>query len=242
MLLLPISIGNKQTTTLLDSGSALSIISLDFLLKSNPHITLKPIKINLVAANKTSIQVAGQCRLRINFGKFSLRVPFVVVDSPLSHQVILGSDWIMGTKADIITSDKTIRLPGHPAVEFTTTTMETKSHSITAVTVERPAVLYPAFMQSFEAGTGGIVVCKIKGQKVQDGSVVCIPTPNDQLDIAVTSYRNQVNLPFANFLKEDLTLWPNKPLARAIIFKAEEVEPNYVLPCNATTTNKYMVR
>ena len=130
LLYVPISIGNEQTTALLDSGSAVSIMSLNSLLKTHPHATVKPTTMSLVAANNTTIDVAGQYRVRIHFGKFSLRVQFIIVDSPLSHHIIIGSDWIVGTKADIIMSDKTIRLPGHPPIKFTAAPTETKSHSI----------------------------------------------------------------------------------------------------------------
>ena len=84
---------------------------------------------SLVAANNTSIDVAGQYRIRIHFGKFSLRIQFIIVDSPLSHNIIIGSDWIADKKADIIMSDKTIRLPGHPPIKFTAASTETKSHN-----------------------------------------------------------------------------------------------------------------
>ena len=234
LLFIPVTIGKENHTAMLDSGSAVSIMSIDTLLKAHPHASIRSTPITLIAANNTTIEVVGQCRIRLNFGKFSLRVQFIIVDSPLSHHIILGSDWIVGMKADIIMSDKTIRLPDHPPIEFTVASIGTKSQNIAAIRTEKPTTLYPAFLQTFEAGTGGIVLCKIKGMKVPDGSIVCIPTPGDQLDIALTSSRNCVKLPFANVLREDITLWPNEPLASAIIFSPEDIEHVQQAPINAT--------
>ena len=73
--------------------------------------------------------------------------------------------------------------------------------------------------------------------KVPDGSIVCIPTAEDQLDIALTSSENCVKLPFANFLKEEITLWPNEPLAKAIIFSPNDIEKPQVASVNTSTVS-----
>ena len=104
-----------------------SIMSVETLLKAHPHASIRSTPITLIAANNTTIEVVGQCRIRLNFGKVSLRVQFIIVDSPLSHPIILGSDWIVGVKADIIMSDKSIRLPDHLPIEFTVAFIGTKS-------------------------------------------------------------------------------------------------------------------
>ena len=92
LLFIPVTIGKENHTAMLDSGSAVSIMSIDTLLKAHPHASIRSTPITLIAANNTTIEVVGQCRIRLNFGKFSLRVQFITVDSPLSHHIILGTD------------------------------------------------------------------------------------------------------------------------------------------------------
>ena len=213
----------------------MSIISLKFLNEKHPNAKIKSTGINLAAANNTKIEVYGQCRIKINFGGFSQKLTFIVVDSPLSHHIILGSDWIVGVKADINMSDSTIKLPGKPSMEVKVASTGTRSHKISAIKAEKSAVLYPAFAQEFEGGTGGLVICKLKGLKIPDGSIVCIETPENQLDLALTCSNNSVKLPFANVLKENITLWPDKPLAKALIVNKEDID-NQPITINTTTT------
>ena len=60
LLFIPVAIRNESYTAMLDSGSAVSIMSLDTLLKTHPHVTINPTPITLVAANNTTIEVVGQ--------------------------------------------------------------------------------------------------------------------------------------------------------------------------------------
>lgn len=236
LLYVPIVLGNEKCLAMLDSGSGVSVISLEMLLKANPTAAIKHTPISLVAANNTRIEVVGQCGIKINFGPFKKKLCFIVVESSLSHPVILGSDWMLGAKADIIMSNRTICLPGHQPIAFTVASSNTRSHSIAAIKTDRPITLYPAYLQSFEAGTGGLVTCKVKGMKVPDGSIVCIPTAEEQLDIALTCSNNLVKVPFANALNTETSLWPNAPIARAMLFSEEEIEHEEETSVNSTST------
>ena len=91
-----VSINNRKSSALCDTGASVSCISKQFFdkafLKDKPNINPCHVKY-IIGVRGTNHQVLGVVEINVNFGTLGLTYPFYVVEE-LHHSIILGHDFL----------------------------------------------------------------------------------------------------------------------------------------------------
>ena len=84
----------------MNTGSAVSLVSLQFYETIANKAQFQPIKGRYMVANKSLLNIKGSAELTVTFDKIEITHKFVCVDTKLSL-ALLGYDFLRKTKVDI---------------------------------------------------------------------------------------------------------------------------------------------
>ena len=109
-------IGGKEVEDLIvDTGSAISLISTEFYKNLSNKGQLLPVKGRFMVANGSLLSIKGSIDLTIAFDKIEISQKFLCVDSQLSL-ALLGYDFIRKNKVDILTSANCLLIQNVPVI------------------------------------------------------------------------------------------------------------------------------
>jgi hypothetical protein len=101
-----------EVETVLDTGSGVSLISNQFL-ESLDRIIESPSNVDLIDVNGNRKRALGKVKLLLTIGgEFPLKVEMHVTDAT-NYNVILGTDWLVKTKAEIKPVEGIVTLNSH---------------------------------------------------------------------------------------------------------------------------------
>ena len=107
--------GKEVEDLIVDTGSAISLISTQFYDTLGGNLQLQPIKGRYMVANGSLLSIKGSIDLTIAFDKIEITQKFLCVDSQLTL-ALLGYDFIRKNKVDILTSASCLLIQNVPII------------------------------------------------------------------------------------------------------------------------------
>ena len=129
--------GTEVVDLIVDTGSAVSLVSCQFYDTIANKAQLQPIKGRYMVANGFLLNIKGSAELTVTFDKIEITHKFLCVDTKLSL-ALLGFDFLGKNKVDILTSANCLLIQNVPIITHMHKSRKTVGVILTANSIIEP--------------------------------------------------------------------------------------------------------